>query len=371
MQHGRYDVLDSWRGVAACMVALSHFAVASHVVGTGFVNGSYLFVDFFFVLSGFVIAANYHQRLLDGFGLMRFMLLRWGRLYPLHVAVLCAYIGYKLLQLAVPALASPSAPPFATPEDSLPALGLNLLLMQGLGIYNFPNWNVPSWSISTEFFAYFVFAVLLTVLRGRLWIALAAAVVLGPVILASFSTTYMDAAYDLGFVRCLYGFAAGVLCWHAHRRWTLKSGTVLELAALAAVVAFISTTAYSVVSYAAPYLFAAVVLVYARQAGAVSRLLQHRVFLLLGTLSYSIYMVHWFLIGRVYSVAKLLKTDLLKINPWTGDLLFIAFMCLVIGVSWLTFQFVEQPGRRWSRRAAGRVGARAAVPRFQADQEQP
>ncbi|MDB5881015.1 MAG: acyltransferase [Ramlibacter sp.] len=371
MDHGRFDALDSWRGVAACMVALSHFAVASHVVGSAFVNGSYLFVDFFFVLSGFVIAANYHQRLLEGFGLTRFMLLRWGRLYPLHVAVLCAYIGYKMLQLAVPSLASPSAPPFSTPDDSLGALGINLLLMQGLGIYDFPNWNVPSWSISAEFFAYLVFAALLTTLRKRLWIALAAAVVLGPVILALFSHTYMDAAYDLGFVRCLYGFAAGVLCWHAHKRWTLKSGTLLELVALAAVVAFISTTAYSVASYAAPYLFAGVVVVYARQAGAVSRLLQHRAFLLLGMLSYSIYMVHWFVVGRIYSVAKLAKVNLLAINPWIGDLLFIAFMSVVVGISCLTFRFVEQPGRRWSRQLAERLDAPPAVTRFQPDREQP
>jgi peptidoglycan/LPS O-acetylase OafA/YrhL len=200
---------------------------------------------------------------------------------------------------------------------------------------------------------------------------LAAAVVLGPLILALFSTTYMDAAYHLGFVRCLYGFAAGVLCWHAHKRWRLQSGTPLELAALAAVVVFVSTSAYNSASYAAPYLFAWVVVVYARQAGAISRFLQHRGFLLLGTLSYSIYMVHWFVVGRVYSVAKVLKTDLLTINPWIGDLLFIAFMSVVVGISWLTFRFVEQPGRRWSRRLAGRLDARPAVPRFRADQEQP
>jgi peptidoglycan/LPS O-acetylase OafA/YrhL len=363
MDRGRFDVLDSWRGVAACMVALSHFAVATHVVGSAFVNGCYLFVDFFFVLSGFVIAANYEQRFLDGFGLTRFMVLRWGRLYPLHAAVLFVYIAYKLLQLAVPSLASPANPPFSTPGESLQTIGLNLLLMQGLGIYDASTWNVPSWSISTEFFAYLVFAALLILMRRRLWIALAAAVVVGPLILALFSSRYMDAASDLGLVRCLYGFAAGVLCWHAHKRWRLKSGTLLELLALTAVVAFIGTAAHSFTSYAAPYLFAWVIIVYARQAGAVSRLLQHRGFLLLGTLSYSIYMVHWFIAGRIYGIARLLKIDLLTVNPWLGDLLFIAFVAVVVGVSCLTFRFVEQPGRRWSRQLAERLDARAAVPR--------
>src|SRR5437762_9602227 len=82
----RFVVLDSWRGIAACLVALFHLDAYSHLYGVPFLRNSWLFVDFFFVLSGFVIAANYQQRLLEGFGVGRFLLLRLGRLYPLHFA---------------------------------------------------------------------------------------------------------------------------------------------------------------------------------------------------------------------------------------------------------------------------------------------
>src|SRR5438445_11061004 len=98
----RFVVLDSWRGIAACMVALGHLDLLSpysHVHGVPFLSNSWLFVDFFFVLSGFVIAANYQQRLLDGFGVGRFLLLRLGRLYPLHFAVLTLFIGSELLKV--------------------------------------------------------------------------------------------------------------------------------------------------------------------------------------------------------------------------------------------------------------------------------
>lgn len=54
-------------------------------------RNAYLFVDFFFVLSGFVIASTYQERIAGGFSVWRFMLLRLGRLYPLHIAVLVAF----------------------------------------------------------------------------------------------------------------------------------------------------------------------------------------------------------------------------------------------------------------------------------------
>jgi peptidoglycan/LPS O-acetylase OafA/YrhL len=54
--------------------------VNSHVSDLALLANSYLFVDFFFVLSGFVIAADYERRLREGFGVWRFALLRFGRL---------------------------------------------------------------------------------------------------------------------------------------------------------------------------------------------------------------------------------------------------------------------------------------------------
>ena len=49
----RFDVLDSWRGIAACLVALYHFRTRtySHLTDITLLRNSYLFVDFFFVLS--------------------------------------------------------------------------------------------------------------------------------------------------------------------------------------------------------------------------------------------------------------------------------------------------------------------------------
>src|SRR5262245_62777512 len=93
----RYVALDSWRGIAALLVALHHFSASGAICASGLVQGAWMCVDFFFVLSGFVIAANYRDRLARGFSAMHFMLLRWGRLYPLHVATLMAYIAIEMV----------------------------------------------------------------------------------------------------------------------------------------------------------------------------------------------------------------------------------------------------------------------------------
>src|SRR6266516_6694053 len=119
----RFVVLDSWRGIAACLVALFHLDAYSHLYDVPFLRNSWLFVDFFFVLSGFVIAANYQQRLLDGFGVGRFLLLRLGRLYPLHFAMLALFIAFELVKvpkgIVIPTLLSvnPIAP-FSTLQEA-------------------------------------------------------------------------------------------------------------------------------------------------------------------------------------------------------------------------------------------------------------
>src|SRR6266513_2571664 len=113
----RFVVLDSWRGIAACLVALFHLDAYSHLYGVPFLRNSWLFVDFFFVLSGFVIAANYQQRLRDGFGIGRFLFLRLGRLYPLHFAMLALFVGCELLKAIRRILLPELSPiePFETP----------------------------------------------------------------------------------------------------------------------------------------------------------------------------------------------------------------------------------------------------------------
>ena len=67
-------------------VAIGHFMVAH----TWHFN---LFVDLFFVVSGFVIARQYFGRVNDAASVGRFLWRRLARIYPLHLATLAFYLA--------------------------------------------------------------------------------------------------------------------------------------------------------------------------------------------------------------------------------------------------------------------------------------
>jgi len=94
----RFVALDSLRGLAALLVVLHHINGAGYLLSLPLFRYGSLAVDFFFVLSGFVIAANYGERLTQGFSIGRFMALRLGRVYPLHLVVLAIFVSLELLQ---------------------------------------------------------------------------------------------------------------------------------------------------------------------------------------------------------------------------------------------------------------------------------
>ena len=372
----RFVVLDSWRGIAACLVALFHLDAYSHLYDVPFLRNSWLFVDFFFVLSGFVIAANYQQRLLDGFGIGRFLLLRLGRLYPLHFTMLALFVGVELLRalhrVLVPALSfTNSVVPFSTPQQAPDTIVANLLLIQSLHLYDFLTWNLPSWSISTEFYTYGVFALCLVGLRKHAWIALPVAMIGGPVLIAILSERNMGTVYDWGIIRCVYGFAAGTISWNIYRTWNgglrkWLSGSIAEWGALGLAVAFVSAAGTTLLSVAAPYVFALVVLVFAFEAGTASVVLKLRAPVFLGTVSYSIYMTHVFVERRMfdagYQLGKLFHIDafthreidghdivFLGTRPWHGDLAYPVYLAMIIAMSYFTYRWIEKPAREWVR----------------------
>ena len=363
----RFEALDSWRGIAACLVALHHLALSlnSHLDELGLIANGYLFVDFFFVLSGFVIAANYEKRLAEGFSAWRFALLRFGRVYPLHLAVLVALI---LLRLAHSASGLGAPSPFQAPRWSADTILANLLLVHSLHLFDFTPWNGPSWSISTEFYTYLLFAAAVALSRRRIVLLLL------PVAVASALALWMlvgsiGTTFDWGLIRCILGFSAGVMTWHAYRAAWLRGGTVLELICIVLIVAFVCHAGNTPLSLAAPAVFALAVLAFAAEAGAVSRLVRAPALLWLGERSYSIYMVHALVLWLLADCVKLLRLVGIELiagaesasELWQNDVLYLVYIVLVLGVAALTYRTIEVPARAWIRRLATRRDVRVAM----------
>jgi peptidoglycan/LPS O-acetylase OafA/YrhL len=378
---GRFDALDGWRGVCACFVVLFHFHGWGPLYTSSFVRNSYLFVDFFFVLSGFVIAWNYGDRLSSWPEMKRFLILRLGRVYPLHLFMLFCFLAYETAR-SLYALHHPGVSATFSGFTEPGAVLSNLVLVQSLHVHDLLTWNVPSWSISTEYWTYFVFA-LVSVCFGLRNTMLLAVAIVAPLLIARVSATGMNITYDWGLVRCIFGFALGVACCRFYRRWpaamheaSRAQMTTLELLVVLAVVLFVCEAGTGGLSILAPFLFAAAVLVFAAEGGWVSGLFRSRPLRWLGTVSYSIYMTHYFLVILVPTIVKHgLHRDYSAWMPVPGDapvevfgrddlegtFFYLLVLGLTLFLSAFTYRWIEKPGRDWSRRWAGRPAVAAAA----------
>lgn len=379
----RFEALDSWRGLAAIMVVLFHAQIVSNIHLLGIVRSGEAFVDLFFVLSGFVIAHAYLDKISTRRDMGRFFLLRLGRLYPLHIFMVALFVLFEMAKTFVPGLVNAADPSFSGTNE-LSYLVSNALLLQAFLPPDTLSWNTPSWSISAEYLAYFLFAV--AVLKQRKGIAfwLLLAMVAAPLMLWMTSVQGMISAPGTGFLRAIYGFSVGALLYvlsfrSMSSRQAASSGneqmrwTAIELSVTALAVVSVWKTHATPLSYGLPFVFALLVWVFARERGAVSRLLRLRPFLLVGTLSYSIYMIHLFIQLRLLNVARLLDvvagTSLVRQvgatdrygggidlgSLFAGDLLIAVMVAITIAVSYVTYRLIERPGQQAFRHLADRL----------------
>jgi len=381
-----FRVLDSWRGIAALLVAIFHLNVYSAIYPLDFIRNAYLFVDFFFVLSGFVITHSYAGRLGTLEDLGSFAIRRLGRLWPLHAVVLLAFVTVESAKAVLAArAASFYIPPF-TGANSLHTLPMNLAFAQSFGLEQQLTWNPPSWSICAEFWTYLIFAGALFVGTTRLGrIRFAAAGLIAAILIGSASTLIIfgqhgiDATYDLGLVRCLYGFLVGHVTyrlWQAASRARFNAG-FLEATAFIAVVVYVSVVGRTGYSFLAPLVFAVVVLVFAFESGPISRLMSNRGNDWLGRISYSLYMWQAFIIfnfvdrpvsiiekmtGGVLTttegVSSALGNEASKLIVVGGHflpiLVTLLFVGLLVAVASVSYYLIEKPGQQLFARLAGR-----------------
>lgn len=366
----RFTVLDSWRGLCALWVAVFHFRIFSHIGNVQLFRHGPLAVEFFFVLSGFVLTSAYGDRL-GGFGeRIRFLIRRIGRLYPLHLATLLAVLGMETARWFVSSrVGHPVGGPLFTGATDMGAFLPNVLLIHAWGILPDFTWNVPSWSISVEFLMCLLFV--LVSFSPRKLPALVAMTLLG--FLGFLYTRYglPQMETTTAVTRGVYAFFLGCLLQHAYRWWRASGRKFwgwLEWLAIPLVL-----TAPMVDNLPLPtIMFALMIFIFAFEAGPISRLLDRPSMRFLGEISYSIYLVHYLLVLGVFALAALLGrvVDVDGVpwmnapNPWIGDLAIVGYLGALAGVSALSYRFIESPGRAWFNRMSNKVthGRRPAEP---------
>lgn len=343
----RYYVLDAFRGLAALMVALFHFKLDNPVTDSVLVNQAWLFVDFFFVLSGFVLAHTYfYERAVD---LRAFTRARLARLYPLYLYALLVMVAFETLKFVLDRMgfALFNNPPFS--ENDLPGFIYNVSLLNSFGFDHELTWNTPGWSISAEFWSNMLIAGLLALpfLRGRFHVV-AWIVLLGSMGALVATNKGLDLTYDAGWLRCLYGFTLGMLVYSLHRRFngaTRLTGwleTPILLACLAVIV--FHTHLWFLMP---PFAFAAAIYVFAGEHGWLSRILKTAPFQMLGHISYSIYLNHVIVAIIVEKAARLAFPAM---PLWASLAATVVYMTAILVYAGMTYRWIEVPARNRLRR---------------------
>ena len=158
--------LESVRGMAAIVVVLFHYPTSSWLTSNQLVRNGPLMVDLFFVLSGFVIAMNYLNRLATGREVLKFMRKRFWRLYPLQFVTLLLLVVVEFSKFAVESKTGRISTNPAFSVNNFEAFANHLLLTQAVYLDHL-TFNGPSWSISAEFITYMVFALVIFHARGH------------------------------------------------------------------------------------------------------------------------------------------------------------------------------------------------------------
>jgi len=337
--------LTSARGIAAWLVVLFHIRLSLNWAPASaiavFAKG-YLAVDFFFLLSGFVIWLTWAERIrVRGWkAVPHFLQKRVARIWPLHLAILGAMVALALL-LAATGRADPDYYPF----DALP---LHVFLLQNWGFTHGLAWNDPSWSISCELAAYLVFPFLALAIDWRRvpsWAVIAAIVAMITLLHAIMANggalTLGTGITRFGLARCILEFASGGAVCALWLRWRSSPGVPGWVAAAVAGLLFWGWLADLVPeTLAVPLAFAALLLALALSCGARGNMLEVAPLHYLGEISYATYLGH-FLLFVLFKIAFV--DDPRAIPP----LLAALFLVMVLGLSVALYHLVERPAQRW------------------------
>lgn len=365
-----YDILDGLRGVAALLVILYH--VFECFDWTPVPHG-YLAVDFFFVLSGFVIGYAYDDRWGKGLTVGTFFKRRLIRLHPM--VIIGAIIGAVcfLLQGGV------------RWDGTHVSIGWVMVAML-LGMFMLPLYpgaaadvrgngemfplNGPSWSLFFEYIGNILYALLLRRLPTK-WLAVIASVTGCLLAYIAVGDGYLGVGWSMvdgglwtGLVRMLFPYTVGMLMARVFRPVKKASGVFW----ICGIVIFLVGCLPLVFGEMQPWqsglydalcviiVFPCLVWLGASQMsiGAVTQRVSH----FLGELSYPLYAVHYPLMYLFYAHIGF-NGDLVpiaKLNDVWPVALILPFACILL--AWICWRFYDRPVKRYFMKASKKIQQR-------------
>lgn len=347
----RITKLDGLRGIFSIMIVPLHYSkeyLPDIIYNNFIIREAYTFVDFFFVLSGFVIAFNYNN--MSSFSeFTSYMKKRIARLYPLLFFTSTLYLIYRFLRNYAGSVIQTLAEGKGVQSTNVILLNYfesilftnsNLLLGNNLGI------NAPTWSISAEMISYLVFGIItIFAIGSRKRIALFLVVLASVLFCIYKGELFMSSNY--GFVRGLISFNLGYFVYLLSKTKFKFNNNLEYLIPILLMFIFYFLHSYPEQSVSKqmfglitiPIFFSLSILVLLKTDGWLSKLLDKKPMQFLGKTSYSIYLNHELLV----LIIPLILFKILKLpeNNYSYSFVFILSIGFVVFYSKFTYKYVE------------------------------
>jgi peptidoglycan/LPS O-acetylase OafA/YrhL len=337
-----FPILDGLRGVAAILVVIFHLFEAVFPVPKDLpLHHGYLAVDFFFLLSGFVVGYAYEDRW-SKMSIKQFFKIRLVRLHPLVVlGVVIGLIAFLL-------------DPF-TPKEFTAVFIFKIVAAVILGMLILPSpdirgWNEthplngPTWSLLQEYLANILYALFGRKLSNTaLWLVViisAAALTATSVWRGDVGTGWAYNTFWIAFVRMMFPFSAGLLLFRSGKRIQLPMAFLLCSIALTVLFA-LPTFRWNGWYEAGVIIFLFPVIV---AAGAGSKLngTWEKLCKFCGDISYPIYILHYPFIYVYTAWVYVKKQAQSEIIPVAAGL-FVLFVVL----AYAALKWYDEPVRKW------------------------
>jgi peptidoglycan/LPS O-acetylase OafA/YrhL len=355
-----FSLLDGLRGVAAVSVVIFHFMeLIRPDYKDSFIAHAYLAVDFFFCLSGFVIAYAYDAKIKE-IGLITFLKLRFIRLHPM--VIIGSVIGITGFLLD----------PFSKLYQKYLSDLLTMFTASCLMIpypmvheryFNLFHLNPPSWSLFWEYIANIFYGLFLFRISDKLLWTLA--------IMAAVAICYeAGKSGNLGVgwggdnikgggIRVFYSFLVGILLYRS--KWLVRTDITFPIISFLLLAVFFIP--YN--SELNPFLEPGIVILYfpflialgagrrssktgsaqaAKNAIPAATGKWERLCNFSGEISYPLYMVHYPFIWIFMSYVEAKKPPLNEMV-----MVMIVGTLLIIGFAYIVLVCIDKPIRRWLR----------------------
>jgi peptidoglycan/LPS O-acetylase OafA/YrhL len=366
--------LSGARALPPLILVLYHFCEGHHYLGVfwfdALVAKGYLWVEFFFALSGFILTHVYGSKPPSppqsggegNFRYLAFLRARLARLYPLHLFMLLTILALVIVLRAI-AGANGYVSIYDVPYHPVvtwQSFVASLFLVQAWNILPTLTWNGASWFVSVEFLLCLLFPLYRFVARGGVWLAPLLIAAGGGALwwLALTSGHGLDLTFHNGIFRGMAGFAIGVGLSMLYREalargWGRGPEGLYSLAQLAALLLLLDAIyrtqwAHKPADIWVALAMAALIFTLAFDRGVVARALSTAPVLKLGEWSYAIYMgqTAWLQLLRYFEQRWYPGADPALL--WWSEPLGLLAVCVVWGA--LLAIFVEIPANRYLRK---------------------